>query len=102
MAKEKSSTIVDLDRYLNQKVRVKFNGGREVTGILRGHDRVSNLVLDETEEFLRDPDDPFKICDDIRLLGLVVAKGTSVMLVAPVNGLEEISNPFVTDQGRID
>jgi len=31
-------------------VRIKFNGGREVFGILKGHDNVANLVLDETEE----------------------------------------------------
>jgi U6 snRNA-associated Sm-like protein LSm7 len=34
-------------------VRVKCIGGREIKGILRGYDDLVNLVLDESEEFLR-------------------------------------------------
>ena len=34
------------------------------------------------------------ICD--RLLGIVVVRGTSVMLVCPEDGTEEIENPFIT------
>ncbi|CEM09159.1 unnamed protein product [Vitrella brassicaformis CCMP3155] len=93
--REGQKTIFEFNRYLNKRVRVKFNGGREVTGILKGHDQVCNLVLDDTEEYRRDPDDPFKLLNETRQLGLVVARGTAVMLVSPVEGMEEISNPFV-------
>ena len=128
---------------------------------LQGHDAVANLVLDdvqeqffiasvtkqihfsaqvcwEFEEYLRDPEDPYKVqplpqhfwiervaqfgqvSDETRTLGLVVARGTSafasavrfqssptdpkvihttapkVMLICPVDGTEEIANPFAS------
>lgn len=53
------------------------------------------MVLDETVEYLRDPDDPLTITDDTRTLGLTVCRGTSVMVVHPSTGSEEIANPFV-------
>ena len=34
-------------------MRVKFNGGREVEGVLKGWDQLMNLVLDEGKEVLR-------------------------------------------------
>lgn len=33
--------------------------------------------------------------DETRTLGLVVCRGTSVTLVAPTAGTEEIANPFI-------
>lgn len=42
-----------------------------------------------------DPVDPYKLLDQKRSLGLVVARGTAVVLVSPVAGTEEIANPFV-------
>jgi U6 snRNA-associated Sm-like protein LSm7 len=36
-------------------------GGRESSGILKGFDPLLNLVLDNTIEYLRDPDDPYKL-----------------------------------------
>ena len=32
---------------------VKFSGGREVTGTLKGFDQLMNLVLDDVEESVR-------------------------------------------------
>ena len=49
------SSIINLEPYVDKKLRVKFIGGREVTGILKGADPVCNLVLDDCIEFLRDP-----------------------------------------------
>ena len=57
----KRSSIIDLSSYVDQKVRVKFVGGREVVGILKGADPVCNLVLDDTIEFYRDKDDQQRI-----------------------------------------
>ena len=34
-------------------IRVKFIGGRHVTGVLRGFDQLMNLVLDDVTETLR-------------------------------------------------
>lgn len=54
-----------------------------------------NLVLDNTTEFLRDPDDSLKITEETRNLGLIVARGTAITVVAPNEGIEQIPNPFV-------
>eukprot|EP00128_Syssomonas_multiformis_P008564 Colp12_sorted_trinity150504_noHs@3644 len=95
--KKKKESILDLSKFLEKGVRVKFNGGREVEGILKGYDPLVNLVIDDTVEYLRDPDDPFKLSDDKRELGLVVARGTQVVWICPTDGMEQIANPFVQD-----
>ncbi|KAJ8306672.1 hypothetical protein KUTeg_015713 [Tegillarca granosa] len=64
-------------------------------GVLKGYDPLLNLVLDGTTEYLRDPDDPYKLTEDTRNLGLVVCRGTSVVLICPADGMEAIANPFV-------
>jgi len=93
--RKRKESIVDLARYLEKNIRVKFAGGREAAGILKGFDPLLNLVLDDTVEFLRDPDDPMKLTEDRRSLGLVVCRGTSVVLLCPADGMEQIPNPFV-------
>eukprot|EP01068_Selenidium_serpulae_P005394 Selendium_serpulae@DN4001_c0_g1_i1.p4 len=98
-SKDQNKSVFELNKFLNKKVRVKFNGGREVVGVLRGHDTVANLVLDETEEYIRDPQDPYKLTSKTRTLGLIVARGSAIMLISPLDGLEEIANPFVNMQG---
>jgi small nuclear ribonucleoprotein (snRNP)-like protein len=49
-------SIINLQNYLEKSVRVKFNGGREITGILKGYDNALNMVLDECNEYLRGMD----------------------------------------------
>ncbi|XP_013189732.1 U6 snRNA-associated Sm-like protein LSm7 [Amyelois transitella] len=97
--KRRKESILDLSKYLEKSIRVKFAGGREAAGILKGYDPLLNLVLDNTTEFLRDPDDPYKLLDDTRALGLVVCRGTSVVLICPMDGMEAIPNPFITQEG---
>jgi U6 snRNA-associated Sm-like protein LSm7 len=53
-----------------------------------------NLSCDLTC-FSVDPEDSERITDNTRRLGLVVIRGTQVSLVSPVNGVEEIANPFL-------
>eukprot|EP00966_Prymnesium_polylepis_P088400 2045802-Prymnesium_polylepis.2 len=96
---KKKQTVLDMSKYLDQSVRVKFMGGREVVGVLKGYDALLNLVLDETQEYLKDPDDPYRLLDETRTLGLTVCRGTSVMLVCPTDGFEEIANPFLGEEG---
>jgi len=48
-----------------------------------------------------DPDDPYKLTEDTRQLGLVVCRGTSVVLICPADGMEAIANPFVTQDSWI-
>ena len=52
-----------------------------------------NLVLDEVVENLRDSNG--SIIDDTRKLGLVVVRGPTLVSIAPVDGMEEIPNPFL-------
>ncbi|XKL65542.1 hypothetical protein PGB90_008962 [Kerria lacca] len=96
--RKKKESIVDLSRYLEKIIRVKFAGGREVSGILKGYDPLVNLVLDNTTEYLRDPDDPFKLTTETRHLGLVVCRGTAVILICPMDGMESIPNPFISHE----
>ncbi len=49
----KKEAILDLSKYQNKEIRVKFVGGREVTGTLKGYDQLMNLVLDGVKERLR-------------------------------------------------
>mmetsp|Transcript_5002 Transcript_5002/g.9226 ORF Transcript_5002/g.9226 Transcript_5002/m.9226 type:complete len:109 (+) Transcript_5002:112-438(+) len=95
-AQPRKESILELAKLMDAKVRVKCLGGRELEGTLRGYDDLVNLVLDDCDEFLRDPDDMQRITDETRKLGLVVIRGTQVSLVAPKEGMEEIANPFVT------
>ncbi|SCP06019.1 U6 snRNA-associated Sm-like protein LSm7, putative [Plasmodium ovale] len=90
--------MTEIKKFMNQKIRVKFDGGREVVGNLIGHDALFNLVLDKTEEYIRDPNDCLILTEKTRNIGLVVARGTSVALITPVDGTQEISNPFMEDQ----
>jgi len=93
--KKKKESVVDLSRFIDKKIRVKFQGGREAIGVLKGYDALLNLVLDSAIEFIRDPEDPLKLTDTTRSIGLIVARGTAITVVAPNEGFEQIENPFV-------
>ncbi|KAJ0987058.1 hypothetical protein J5N97_005414 [Dioscorea zingiberensis] len=95
----RKETVLDLAKFVDKGVQVKLTGGRQVTGTLKGYDQLLNLVLDEAIEFLRDSDDPLKTTDQTRRLGLIVCRGTAVMLVSPTDGTDEIANPFVQPEG---
>ncbi|CAJ2503581.1 Uu.00g109750.m01.CDS01 [Anthostomella pinea] len=86
----KKENILDLSKYMDKKITVKFNGGREVTGTLKGYDALMNLVLDDVLEVMRDDEGK----EATRSLGLVVARGTLLVVISPVDGSEEIENPF--------
>ncbi|KAI1131024.1 like-Sm domain-containing protein [Nemania abortiva] len=86
----KKENILDLSKYMDKKITVKFNGGREVTGTLKGYDALMNLVLDDVQEVMRDEEGT----EATRSLGLVVARGTLLVVISPVDGSEEIENPF--------
>ncbi|OGM44041.1 U6 snRNA-associated Sm-like protein LSm7 [Aspergillus bombycis] len=89
--KPKKENILDLSKYMDKEVRVKFNGGREVVGTLKGFDQLMNLVLDDVKESMRDDEGN----ENTRSLGLIVARGTLIVLISPADGSEEIANPFV-------
>lgn len=94
-AKQKDSAL-NLAKFVDKKIIVKLSGGREVIGVLKGYDQLLNIVLDEAIESMRDPDDHLRSSGQTRGLGLIVCRGTSVMLVSPMDGTEEIENPFTS------
>lgn len=47
-------THIFLIRYMDKRMMLKLNGGRAVTGILRGFDPFMNVVLDDTIEECKD------------------------------------------------
>ncbi|PRP88628.1 putative U6 snRNA-associated Sm-like protein [Planoprotostelium fungivorum] len=94
----KKESILDLNRYIDKQISVKFSGGREVVGLLKGYDTLVNLVLDECEEFIRDPEEGQRVGNEKRHLGIVVCRGSAVMLISPMDGTEEIANPYANGE----
>jgi len=92
MDKPKREAILDLSKYVDERIRVKFMGGREVTGLLKGYDQLLNLVLDQVEEEVQVPE------AHTRSLGLAVLRGPTITLLSPVDGSEEIANPFQSQE----
>ncbi|CAJ0867772.1 19089_t:CDS:2 [Entrophospora sp. SA101] len=80
-----------------QIINNNINYDRKIIGSLKGYDQLLNLVLDETEELLRDPEDN-RLSNETRSLGLVVCRGPAVILISPVDGMEEIPNPFLQQE----
>ncbi|KAK4052276.1 U6 snRNP-associated protein Lsm7 [Microbotryomycetes sp. JL221] len=94
----KREAILDMAKYLDQQIRVKFTGGREVTGKLKGYDQLLNIVMDEIEEVVRDPATGSPVVPaQTRSLGLAVLRGTSLVIISPVDGSSEIANPFAQE-----
>ncbi|KAF2120211.1 hypothetical protein BDV96DRAFT_486065 [Lophiotrema nucula] len=89
----KKENILDLSKYMDKRITVKFSGGREVIGTLKGYDQLMNLVLDEVKEAMTDEEGTVRY----RKLGLIVARGTLLVVISPVDGSEEIANPFIQD-----
>lgn len=69
--------------------------------MLKGWDPLVNLVLDDAVEEMRDSADPYRPSGRERKIGLVVARGTSVMTISPTEGMEEIQNPFQGQEQQI-
>jgi U6 snRNA-associated Sm-like protein LSm7 len=90
--------ILDLNPHLGKQVRVRFQGGREVVGILRGFDPMVNIVIDDGVEYLRSENDPYKASGKTRSLGRVVCRGNNVTMCAPEEGYEAIANPFTAEE----
>ncbi|OAO17128.1 U6 snRNA-associated Sm-like protein [Blastocystis sp. ATCC 50177/Nand II] len=82
---------------MNKSLRVKFAGGREVVGILKGYDALMNLVLDDCVEYLRHSEDCYALTGESRKLGTVVCKTSAITTVNPVEGMTEIENPYETE-----
>lgn len=45
-----------------------------------------------------DPYDPYKLSGETRKIGLVVSRGTAVIMIAPMDGAQQIANPFENEE----
>ena len=68
---------MDFSNLIDQKITVHFGGGREIDGILKGFDQVSNVVMDNVWEIFRDKEDHSKELSR-RELGLIIVRGPNV------------------------
>jgi hypothetical protein len=49
---------------------------------------------------LADPEDPYTLTGETRAIGLTMCRGTTIMLIMPVDGSEELlENPFLAGGG---
>ncbi len=56
--------------------------------MLKGADPICNLVLDDTVEFIRKADDPYSSSGKERELGLLIARGPTVLSICDEEGAE--------------
>ncbi len=71
----KNKGVYNYDDYINKEITVHFIGKRKITGILKCYDQYSNLIFDNTIEYLQD--------GNKRELGLIFIKGTSISNLFP-------------------
>lgn len=100
--------ILDLAKFMDSPIHVELSGQRKgntdhdyiyivlVAGILKGYDKLSNLVLDQAVEYLSSENEPESLLPGRkRNLGLLVIKGTQIVMLSPADHIQEISNPFI-------
>ncbi|XP_070541363.1 small nuclear ribonucleoprotein G-like [Ptychodera flava] len=63
----------ELKKFMDKKLSLKLNGGRQVTGVLRGYDPFMNLVLDESVEEISG--------GEKHQIGMVVIRGNSIIML---------------------
>ncbi|EDO48813.1 predicted protein [Nematostella vectensis] len=61
----------ELKKYMDKKLSLKLNGGRHVSGVLRGYDPFMNLVLDDAVENVSG--------NEKHAIGMVVIRGNSIV-----------------------
>ena len=64
---------------MDKKCQLKLNANRTVVGILRGFDPFMNLVIDEAYETTK--------TGEKRPIGMVVARGNSIMMIEALERL---------------
>ena len=66
--------------------------------MLKGADPICNLVLDDTIEYLRDSKDATTLTEQTRALGILIARGPTVLALCKEEGFDMgIENPYAQD-----
>ncbi|XP_077992967.1 small nuclear ribonucleoprotein G-like [Glandiceps talaboti] len=63
----------ELKKFMDKKLSLKLNGGRQVTGVLRGYDPFMNMVMDESVEEIAG--------GEKHQIGMVVIRGNSIIML---------------------
>ncbi|RHZ46314.1 hypothetical protein Glove_627g13 [Diversispora epigaea] len=69
----------ELKRYMEKRMFIQLNGGRKVTGVLRGYDPFMNLVVDDTIEEVS--------ATEKHNIGMVVIRGNSVVMMEALENI---------------
>ena len=69
-----------------------------LTGLVGRPDKVPCFYASFSISSPSDPKDPYKVTEETRSLGLVVCRGTAVVLVCPADSMESIPNPFLQQE----
>ncbi|KAF2087151.1 U6 snRNA-associated Sm-like protein LSm7 [Saccharata proteae CBS 121410] len=72
----KKENILDLGRLMDKEIM--------------GYDQLMNLVLDDCKELMRDDEGN----EGSRDLGVVIVRGTLLVLISPTDGSKPLANPF--------
>ena len=62
--------------------------------MLKGFDQLLNVVLEDATEMLRNPLNPAVLSGETRELGTLIARGPTIAIVSPEEGMEQIASPF--------
>ncbi|RUP45186.1 putative small nuclear ribonucleo protein, partial [Jimgerdemannia flammicorona] len=79
---------------MDKKIYSKFNLEREVISNLKFYDPLLNLILNDTEESLRDPENSC-LFNKTQNLSLVVLCNMAIILISPIDSSKKIKNLFV-------
>ena len=88
--------IIKLAQYVNRRLHITLQGGRQVEGTLVGFDHLNSVILDETKEFVRiSIKDLYQVSKTkTRSLGMCVVKSSVIETITDAKNRVEIANPF--------
>eukprot|EP00762_Andalucia_godoyi_P004484 ANDGO_08247.mRNA.1 Sm-like protein LSM7 len=95
-ARPQRQGVFQFEPYLDQKVSVKLNGGRELVGTLRGFDTQQNLILEGALEYIRSADDVYSrfAPPKTRSLGVAIIRGPQIVRFCPDEGFQQLESPL--------
>ncbi|XP_077969796.1 putative small nuclear ribonucleoprotein G [Styela clava] len=70
----------ELKKFMDKRLDLKLNGGRSVTGVLRGFDPFMNLVVDDGTERRKD--------GTTAPVGMVVVRGNSILMLEALERIQ--------------
>jgi len=79
--------IPEMKKFMDKRMSLKLNGGRKVTGVLRGFDPFMNIVLDDAQEEIS--------ATDKRPIGMIVLRGNNVVTLECLEKVKEFATSML-------